>query len=78
MCLVGSVVVGGVASISTRSGGIKPAFTNGLRVGVEHSTPLLFCEVRGETIGEGETPEGRELPSKSLAVAPTVDEVESG
>ena len=74
MRLVGSLVVGGVASISTRSSGIRPAFTNGLRVGGEQNTPLLFCESRGETTGEGETA----LTSELLAVAPAVDEAESG
>ena len=73
MGIVGSLVVGGVASISTSSGGIRPAFTNGFRVGVEQNTPLLFCESRGETTGEGETA----LTSELLA-APAVDDAESG
>ena len=65
-------------SISARSGGIRPALTNGLRVGVEHDVPLLFCESRGETTGDGETAEGRELTSEPLAPALSIDELELG
>ena len=43
-------------------------------MGVEQNTPLLFCESRGETTGEGETA----LTSELLAVAPAIDDAESG
>ena len=41
-------------------------------MGVEHDTPLLFCESKGETIGDTVDIDDKELPPELQALALSV------